>query len=248
MRGKDSPVTLERIDNAPLADRARGVILQAILDKQFSDRLPAEDVLADMLNVSRTTIRTALHSLEQEGVITRRRAIGTTINAHVRPSALALQRLVGFDGLLAEKGYKVRVDTTWERTAPPQDIVELFDIPADEDVLLTDKRYYADDALAIFIRDAVPWSELKESEELEDVIPPSMFDFSRRYCRRPIDHAVVEIVAVVKRDENTKLEIDAGEAFTRLHERHYTTAGEMVAMSVIDVDNSFVRFEVFRRQ
>ena len=55
-----------------------------------------------MMNVSRTTIRSALQSLQQHGIVSRKRAVGTTINGHIRPSALALQRLVGFDTLLRE--------------------------------------------------------------------------------------------------------------------------------------------------
>src|SRR4029077_17068345 len=82
----------------------RRAILDAIMDKRFEDRLPAEDVLAEMLNVSRTTIRSALQSLEEQGIINRKRAVGTTINSHIRPSTLALQRLVGFDSLLREEG------------------------------------------------------------------------------------------------------------------------------------------------
>jgi GntR family transcriptional regulator len=240
---------LKRIENAPLADRARTAILDAILKDQFpAGRLPPEDVLAEMLNVSRTTIRTALHSLEQEGVVSRRRAVGTTINGHVRPSALALQRLVGFDALLEEKGYDVRVESFWKRAAAPLDLVELSDDLGDEDVLLTEKRYHADGKLAIYIRDAVRWSELKAPESIEESIPPSMFEFSRQAFHRPIDHAVVEMVAVVKRAGTTKLKIPKGEAFTRLHERHYTSGGELLAASVIDVDDAFVRFEVVRRQ
>lgn len=240
---------LKRIENAPLADRARTAILDAILKDQFpAGRLPPEDVLAELLNVSRTTIRTALHSLEQEGVVNRRRAVGTTVNGHFRPSALGLQRLVGFDALLAEKGYDVRVESSWERTAAPPELVELFDGLGHDDVLLTEKRYYADEKLAIYIRDAVPWAELKAPESLDAWIPPSMFEFSRQAFHRPIDHAVVEIVAVVKRRGTTKLKIPGGEAFTRLHERHYTSSGALLAASVIDVDDAFVRFEVVRRQ
>jgi GntR family transcriptional regulator len=241
-------MTLKRMDNVLLADRVREAILDAILRKEFSERLPSEDELAGILNVSRTTIRTALQSLEQEGVVTRRRAIGTTVNAHVRPSALGLQRLVGFDRLLEEKGYRVRVETTWERTKPPADMVEVFGLPKGDEALITEKRYYADDALAIFIRDAVPLSHLKDPDALGESIPASMFDFSREYFRRPVDHAVVEILAVVKRKANTQLELHGGEAFTRLHERHYAQGGEMQAMSIVDVDDSFVRFEVVRRQ
>ena len=87
---------MERIENVPLTARARTAIMEAILERRFSERLPSEEQLAEMLNVSRTTIRTALQSLEQDGIITRKRAIGTTINAHLRPSSLALQRMVGF--------------------------------------------------------------------------------------------------------------------------------------------------------
>jgi GntR family transcriptional regulator len=241
-------MALERIDNAPLAERARSLILNAILAKDFDERLPSEDVLAEMLNVSRTTIRTALHSLEQEGVITRRRAVGTTINPHIRPSALALQRMVGFDTLLREQGYDVRVESTWERGTTPKDFADAFAVPRGEEVLLTDKRYYADDGLAIYIRDAMPWPELKDPDKLDAQIPPSMFEFSRRYCRRAVDHAVVEILPVVRRKDTTHLDVAAGKPFTRLHERHYTAGGEAIAMSIIDVDDAYVRFEVFRRE
>jgi GntR family transcriptional regulator len=238
---------LEPIDNAPLAVRARAQILQAIMEDQFTDRLPSEDELSSMLNVSRTTIRTALHSLEQEGIITRRRAIGTTVNKHVRPSTLALQRLVGFDGLLREKGYDVRVETSWTRRRPPADIVAEFDFDPDQDVLLTEKRYDANGDLAIYIRDALPWSELAV-DELEDEIPPSMFEFTREYCRRQVNHAVVEILPMVKREGVTQLEVAEGEAFARLLERHYSSKGELIAVSVVDVDDAYVRFEVFRRE
>ena len=96
MKNRDQGIP--RIENVPLTDQARSAILTAIIEKRFEERLPSEDALAELLNVSRTTIRTALQSLEQDGIITRKRAIGTTVNAHVRASTLALQRMVGFDG------------------------------------------------------------------------------------------------------------------------------------------------------
>ena len=239
---------MKSISNVSLADLARERILAAILRKDYTRRLPPEEELAEMLDVSRTTIRSALQSLEQEGVVTRRRALGTTINAHIGPSTLALQRLVGFDGLLEEKGYEVRVEAGWERTVPSQEITEAFGVAADEEVLLTHKVYFADEARAITITDAVCWSDLKRTERLETEIPVSMFEFSRLHFRQPIDHAVVEILSLVHREGNTTLAVAEGDAFTRLHERHHTSDGEMIATSIIDVDNSYIRFEVFRRE
>jgi GntR family transcriptional regulator len=237
-----------RLENAPLANRAREAILEAILSERFDgDRLPSEEELGKMLNVSRTTIRTALHGLEQDGIITRRRAVGTTINRHVGPDMLALQRLVGFDWLLREKGHKVQVKASWKRGPAPAEMAEIFELEAGEECCLTEKLYFADGKLAIYIRDLISWSEI--SSELDKKIPASMFEFSTRYCSEQIDHAVVQIVPMVKRDaETTKLELDQGEPFARLYEHHYSGARHAVAFSVIDVDDRFIRFEVFRRQ
>jgi GntR family transcriptional regulator len=240
-------MAVERLENAPLADRARAAILQAIMDKQFLGRLPSEEALADMLDVSRTTIRSALQSLEQDGIITRKRALGTTINAHVRPSTLALQRLVGFDGLLREKGHKVRTEVKWSWGEPPAELAEVFPLIAGQDCLLTEKSYFAGKELAIWIRDAIPRANLKR-DDFEDPLAASLFELMANYGVKKVDHAVVEVVAQTKRDDaGTKLDLDKCEPFTRLHESHYSSAGMPLAYSLVDVDNSFITFQVFRR-
>jgi GntR family transcriptional regulator len=238
----------KQLENTPLADRAREAILQAILEKRFnSGRLPSEDELGRMLNVSRTTIRTALQGLERDGIITRRRAIGTRINRHVGPPTLALQRLVGFDWLLKEKGHKIKVDISWDHGAAPGDLAEFFELAADAEYLIMQKLYFADGDLAIYVRDLVSWDELKSEPESQP--PASLFEFSKLYLRRPIDHAVVELAPMVKRGpETTMLETNVGEPFMRLYERHYSRNGEPTAFSVIDADDDFIRFEVFRRE
>ena len=239
-------MAVDRIDNVPLTERARDAILEAILEKRFDERLPSEDTLAEMLNVSRTTIRTALQSLEQDGIISRKRAIGTTINAHVRPATLALQRMVGFDGLLREKGHEPGMEVTWRRGYPRPEIVSAFDLEADQDSLIADKMYYADGRPAISILNVLPWSTLRDADFAGEV-DASIFEFSKRACLKPIDHAVAEVIPVVKRDEVTPLPVETGSPFTRLHERHYADDSALVAVSVVDVDNAYFHFEVFRR-
>jgi GntR family transcriptional regulator len=237
---------MARIENVPLAERARGLILQAILDKRFDERLPSEEALADMLNVSRTTIRTALQGLEQDGIITRKRAVGTTINAHVRPSSLALQRMVGFDGLLREKGYEVEVEIEWRREPAGAEVSEAFGVDAEQDALIAEKAYFADGSLAIYIRDIVPWENLGDPEFAGEV-PASIFEFSASEWKQRVDHAVAEILPMVSSAANTTKLSVGDEPFTRLHERHYDSHGALLAVSIIDVDNRFFHFEVFRR-
>jgi GntR family transcriptional regulator len=159
---------------------------------------------------------------------------------------LALQRLIGFDWLLREKGHEVKVDFSWSKGRPPADLAAIFELDPAEDCCLTEKLYFADGALAIYLRDVVPWPNL--AHDLDGQLPPSLFEFSARHLRQPIDHATVALVPMVKRGvKTTKLPIDKGHAFTRLHERHYSSAGEPLAFSAIDVDDDFIRFEVFRR-
>lgn len=241
------PAPVERLANAKLADRARSAILQAILSKQFVGRLPPEEELATMLDVSRTTIRSALQSLAQDGIITRKRALGTTINSHVRPSTLALQRLVGFDGLLREEGYDVRTQVSWEWGAAPPAFAGVFPSLDGEECLLLEKSYFAGKALAIWIRDAIPRALIRR-EDFDAPLPPSLFEFTSTYGYKKVDHAVVVIVAMVRRaDNDTRLVLDEHEPFTRLHETHYSSVGEPIANSIVDVDSAFVNLQVFRR-
>jgi GntR family transcriptional regulator len=239
---------LERLENRPLAVQVRDTILQAILDERFDGgRLPSEDELATMLNVSRTTIRTALHSLEQDGIITRRRALGTTVNKHIAPDLVALQRLAGFDWLLREKGHEVEVDVTWSKSPLTDRLREQFACEETGECLLTEKLFFADGELAIYVRDLVPSDEISKAPRGK--VSPSLFEFSARHLRQPIDHAIVEIEPAVKHDdESTRLTLAVGEPFARLHERHFSLDGRPIAYSVIDVDDKFIRFEVFRRQ
>ncbi|MFL5837020.1 MAG: GntR family transcriptional regulator [Solirubrobacteraceae bacterium] len=236
-----------QLESTPLAEQAWAAILSAILERRFERRLPSEEDLAKLLNVSRTTIRTALQRLEQDGIVSRRRAIGTTINAHVAPANLALQRLVGFDQLLEEKGHTVRTDVSWKSAPPPAEAQSGFSLDPTPDCCITSKAYFADDRLAIHIRDIIPWDQLV-TEDPGDRIPASMFEFSKRFLRQPIDHAVVRIVPVVKNDKSpTALRLKKGGAFVRLYETHYSTSGDALAFSIIDGDPQYVQLEVFRR-
>lgn len=238
---------LKELEKVPLAARARASILTGILEDQFQGRLPSEDELAEMLNVSRTTVRAAVQDLERDGLIKRRRAVGTKINTHIGASTLGLQRLVGFDYLLEELGHEVRVEISWERREVTPTV---FPLPWNETkkCCVIEKKYFADDRLAIYLRDYIPWENLKRTD-LEDPLEASVFEFSKRYMTAPIEHAVVQLVPVINEDDEvTRLELEPHEPFIRLHETHYSDRADKVGWSFVDIDDEFIRLEVFRNQ
>jgi GntR family transcriptional regulator len=70
------------------------------------DRLPPEHEVAAMLGVSRGTLRSALHRLEESGEIVRRQGSGTFVGRMAVPSALEqrLERLEPYSSVAARRG------------------------------------------------------------------------------------------------------------------------------------------------
>lgn len=65
-------LSIRNIAQPPLTTQAREAILDAIMANRFDKgRIPPEKDLAEMLGVSRTTVRAALQTLQDAGVILR---------------------------------------------------------------------------------------------------------------------------------------------------------------------------------
>jgi GntR family transcriptional regulator len=73
------------------------------------DRLPPEQELAAMLGVSRGTLRSALHRLEQSGEIARRQGSGTFVGPRSVASTLdeRLERLEPYSSVAARRGLRL---------------------------------------------------------------------------------------------------------------------------------------------
>src|ERR1700716_2363805 len=143
---------LEPVGGASPADRARESILHSILERRFEDsRLPPENELAGMLGVSRTTVRSALQSLEQHGVLTRSPRRGTQVHGRLSPSMVALQRLIGFKRLLEEQGYTVETITNARVTvAAPGEVVEALGVARATPIYAIDRLFVASGKAAIW--------------------------------------------------------------------------------------------------
>lgn len=68
-----------------LTEAAYQELRSAILDGTYrpGGQLPTEVELGDMLNVSRTVVREALRTLEEDGLISRRHGVGTFVREHL---------------------------------------------------------------------------------------------------------------------------------------------------------------------
>jgi GntR family transcriptional regulator len=232
--------------------RARDSLLHAILQRQFPDgRLPAEDELARLLGVSRTTVRTALHSLEEHGVINRTPGRGTSVHERMSPSVVALQRLIGFADLIREQGHEVTYTPALRVTDAPGPVVEeALDLAPGTKCYEIERLLFADAQPAVWAVDLFPVSTFtRELSLTEATMTPSPFDIDSSLFVAPIDHAVVEIQP---RRAGQKLVEKLGLSRTQpcimLREIHYSESGKALGFSEINVNDRFVRFELIRRR
>jgi GntR family transcriptional regulator len=246
---------LPRVGQGSLTEQTTRALLDAILERRFTDdRLPAEPELAELLNVSRTTIRAALQSLERLGMLSRAPGRGTVIRPHVGRESIILQRLIGFRDMLSQTHDSVVVEGSYwlQEGATPKAAAELG-IATDSQVVGSAKTFLADGAPAIFIRDQIPldYVSAETRDSLHDggsyQFTDSIFAFSTTWPGREIDHAVVEMVpCAIPDDGSIPLDLPAGTPYVLLCETHYTALGEPVAYTEVHVDDRYVRFHVVR--
>jgi GntR family transcriptional regulator len=239
---------VESVGGTSLAFRAREAILHSILERRFEDsRLPPENELADMLGVSRTTVRSALQSLEQHGVLTRSPRRGTQVHGRLSPSMVALQRLIGFTRLLEEQGYSVETLTNARiTTTAPDQVIEALAVPKGTPIYEIDRLFVASGKPAIWAINYIQVSRFAEPPR-DGQLAQSPFDMGDLLVGGPVDNALVEIVPrKATADVAKQLGLKPAEAYLLLKEMHFSESGDVLGFSLIHVNDHFVRFRLHR--
>lgn len=100
-------------DSAPLYARIKKLVQDAVRAGELKqgDSIPSERDVADLLAVSRVTVRKAFSELVTEGVLVQRRGSGTYVNGPSRRIEQPLSRLTSFSDDMKLRG--LRTDADW---------------------------------------------------------------------------------------------------------------------------------------
>ncbi len=214
---------MERLGSPSQRRRAQEALVAAIRSGEFPDgRLPPENELALRLGVSRTTVRAALQALELDGLLTRRRGIGThLVDRSEGAFQLELTRLGSLDDLFRERGHVPSTRILDVRTEVIGQLAEDFGYPADTEWHVIEKIQCSDGQPAAIITDHISRCVLADlppgNEAVDDI-----FRLFEEFGPEPIVLARLELIPLIA-DATVaeRLDIPIGTPLLRLWQRLY---------------------------
>lgn len=160
---------LDHTSYIPLYMQAEMFLRELIQQQEYQDGklLPDEVTLADQMGVSRNTIRQAMDRLVHEGVISRKKGVGTRVA--FKSVTTDLDNWHSFTHEMTEQGIPVEnleTKVSWE--IPPQEVSAFFAIDGRRSVLRIDRLRRLDrGGLVYFISWLHPRLQLDGSEDFE---------------------------------------------------------------------------------
>ncbi|MDP8995715.1 MAG: GntR family transcriptional regulator [Pseudomonadota bacterium] len=156
--------------SAPLYARLKNLVQQSIENGELKegDAVPAERDVAEMLSISRVTVRKAFTELVMEGVLVQRRGSGTYVNGPGRRIEQPLSRLTSFTQDMQLRG--IKTDADWlsrvSGLPTPDEALKLSISPSEQ--VSRFRRLRRADGIPLAIENAViPNKFLPDPEQVE---------------------------------------------------------------------------------
>ena len=158
---------MEQIKITSLSKAAKEAINDFIrtmnLDKD--NKLPSEDNLAQILGVSRVTIRTALNELSTEGIIFRRQGKGTFVNLEALRMKATLTPVCEISKIIEDFNCKVSIKIiSLEIFDSDYGLQNNLNINKDEKIIEIKKVFYGNDKPWVYCVDYIPLKFFDKNE------------------------------------------------------------------------------------
>jgi GntR family transcriptional regulator len=196
-------------------------------------QLPPEPDLAVEMGVSRATLREALRSLQDEGVLTRTRGTGTFVS-HVPRMLSSLDANFGVTDAIRAAGMEPGFEEAVTRIEPASSAeAGRLHVELGEDVVVVERVRTADGRRVVSSQDVLPaWVLDRRPEALPTLARGSMYETLEREFGVPIHHGVATF-APVKADRATaqRLAVPRNTLVLYLRQVDFDEAGRPVLSS-----------------
>ncbi|HQK15521.1 MAG TPA: GntR family transcriptional regulator [Anaerolineae bacterium] len=225
--------------------------IAAMLEQmQPGDRLPTEPVLASRLGVSRATLREALRTFVERGILVRRQGVGTFVASRIPILETGLEVLESLERMAKRSGLVVQVAhlDVQERPATPDEIDGLA-LPQDSriEVLVVDRVITVEGTPVADLRDIVPSLYLCK-EAVDDNFGGSVLDLLLQRNDLMLSTSRTDIIAEAANPRcAARLHVPLGTALLKLTAQLYTCDERVVDYSISYFVPGHFKFHVMRK-
>ncbi|UCC89202.1 MAG: GntR family transcriptional regulator [Anaerolineales bacterium] len=240
-----------RLDSRPLYVRAEEA-LAALLENgsyQPGDQLPPEPELAQQLGISRSTLREAMRTFEERGLITRRQGVGTFVNM---PSPVlidsGLETLESVDTLVRRRGMTIQTrDLEIEEKPASYRLARLLEVAEGAPLTVVTRTKVAGGRPVAYMVDALSASVVSVAD-MRAGFQGSVLDYLLTQDALALAHARADILPVPADVlQSMHLEIEPGTILLLLEETLYSVTGQVISFSRNYFVPEFFKFHVVRR-
>lgn len=225
--------------------------LRALLETKLQpgDRLPTEQDLAELLDVSRGTAREALGVLAMEGSIVRRWGVGTFVASKSDKAQLSMAKIAGFRDRIQAAGHTVDLISSACETVPsPRPVAEALGLPPRDPVWLVTRTFSVDGSAAAYLQDYLPLrlgaDEIDPHPMLD--VDTDLFTFLQR-AGHAAGHAVTDLEAVLASGRGAEaLRVAAGFPLVRSLQTVYGRDDEPIAYGITLNRTDIMRIRIIR--
>lgn len=242
---------LHKPQRIPLSQQARHYLREMIEGGSYQpgERLPSQDELAAQLRVSRLTLRDALRSLEQEGVVQVKHGVGTFVSpSYGHRIESGLERLESILELAARQGSEVTFDDLQVSQEPAgKEVALALSVPVGTLLTRVGRTFRVGRRRVAYMLDVAPAS-LLDPNEINDAFDGSILNLLKGRGDLTLSHAVANISAINAGDElGVQLKVKPNQALQLLEETLYDRDGVPVEFSRNYFVPEFFQFRVVRR-
>lgn len=247
-----------KISDIPLSQQAKQQIHKYIsnMNLKESNKLPREEQLAEIIGVSRITIRKALDDLAAEGIVFRRQGKGTFVNIDSLNIKVKFNPAMEFTLMIRESGYEPSVRLLDIQLVPWDDeIGTLLQIEKQEHLVMCTKIFLADSKLCAYCIDYFEVGLIGGIEGFEKFshYESSVFDYIYNLSGEKIEWDKVEIDTILGRDipyfeQYVSMEEFGLKPYLRLKGIDYNTEDKPLLIAEEYVDTSFIKFSMIRQR
>ena len=244
-------LNIAKLNRLPTSSVVKDKLKQMVKDNKLSlgSKLPVETELANMLGVSRGSLREALHILEEEGIIVRRHGIGTFIREEVRLARNPLEVNFGVSEVIESMG--LRAGTTElqiVRDKANSSISERLKIDKGSSIVIMKRVRTADEKPIVYSTDILPETTLGKVN-IPESFRGSLYKFLERKCGQKVDYSVAKIIPTLANAEICqKLEVSPKSVFLLIEQVDYDIKDQPIEYSKEYWRPDLIEFTISRKR